>query len=79
MWLRVVVLPERQKLCLYPLQASAEPCRTSAIGTLSLSFVLSYKEIGQEAKNQELGRRRSFREKMFLLDWKLCTLSAELL
>lgn len=68
------MLPEKRELCLDPLQASAEPCRTSAIGSLCLSFVLSYKEIGQEAKNQELGRRmRSFSEKVFLLDWKLCT------
>lgn len=62
---------ERQELFLDPLQASAEPCRTPTIGTLSLSFVLSYKEIGQEGKNQELGRkRRCFSEKVFLLDWK---------
>lgn len=52
MWLRVVVLPERQELCVDPLQASAEPCRTSAIGTLSLSFVLSYREIAQAEKKE---------------------------
>lgn len=62
---------QRGRSCLDPLQATTEMCRISAIGTLSLSFLLSYKEIGQEAKNQDLGRKtRSYSEKVFLLDWK---------